>query len=400
MEVLYKVSTERIAALQVGTQRSVLEQVNRNAQLNIILGLRGVGKTTFLLQEAKKRQEEKKSTLYISLDDYYFLDHSPMDVIEQFNAEGGEYLFVDEVHYHEHWGRLLKLTFDRYPRLKVWASGSSAIRLYEGKADLSRRGHYYTMPGLSFREYAQRHYLQPIFAKSYTLDELIENRMDIGNTIGKYQGIRQVFHTYLKEGYFPFGLNPNIELKKQINQTIEGIFEVDMKLVEGFDIRDSRKTLAFLKHVAACVPYEVNITNLARTIGLHRNKLVNYIYALEQAGVAILVNDQASKKGSYSKPDKIYLSNPNLYHALNPQLHNPGAVRESFALNQLISLEHEINLHKTADFLIDDKYAIEIGGKSKKLKQIAGLEHGYIFADNLEVAYGKRLPLWMLGFLY
>jgi len=399
MQALYSTSETAIDAIHTN-QRLVLQQVNRNAQLNIILGLRGVGKTTYLLQEAKKRQKENKSTLYLALDDLYFLDNNPMTVIEQFHAEGGEYLFIDEVHYYEYWGRLLKLTFDRYPRLKVWATGSSALKLYEGKADLSRRAQYFIMPGLSFRAYAQRHYNRPIFEKTYSLKEILENGKEIANPIGKHSGIRKVFHDYLEEGYFPFGFDSSVNVRKQVAQTIKGIFEIDMQLIDGFDLRDSRKTLAFLKHVAASVPYEINIAALAKKIGLPRNKLIQYIYALEQADLAILVNDQASKKGSYSKPDKIYLNNPNMYHALNPQLHNPGAVRESFALNQLLSQEHEINLHKTADFLIDDKYAIEIGGKSKNVKQIAGLEHGYIFADNLEVAYGKRLPLWMLGFLY
>ncbi len=400
MQVLYERSARAINEVLLGDQRSILSEINRNAQLNIILGLRGVGKTTFLLQEAYARQNENKSALYFSLDDFYFLDNDPMAVIEQFHAEGGEYLFIDEVHYYPYWGRLLKITYDRFPSLKVWATGSSALKIYEAKADLSRRGHYYTMPGLSFREYAQRHYGKPIFDKPYTLSEIIEHRMELGNTVGRFKGIRQVFHDYLKEGYFPFSLKHNIDVRKQIRQTIESIFEIDMKLIDGFNIRDSRKTLSFLKHVSASTPYELNITKLAGTIGLGRNKLSQYLYALEQADLAILVNHPKSKKGSYSKPDKIYLSNPNLYHALNPSLFNSGAVRESFALNQLKSRDHDINLHQTADFEIDDKYVFEIGGKSKNEKQIVGLEHGYIFADNLEVAYGKRLPLWLLGFLY
>lgn len=402
MQELLISSTRKINDVQPQHQRPILQQARRDAQLNVILGLRGVGKTTFLLQEAKKFMDQHKSVLYISLDDFYFLNHHPMQLIEQYHAEGGEYLFIDEVHYYEHWSRLLKRTFDTYPRLKVWATGSSAVKVYEGKADLARRGHFYIMPGLSFREYAQSQYKngRPQLEQPYTLEEIIENRMDIANDLRKLPGIRKVFHQYLQVGYFPFALDDRADHLQLLRQTIQSIFDSDMKVIKEFDLRDGRQTLSFLTHIAASVPYKFNVSNLAKKIGLPRNKLTQYIYLLEQADLVYLLNDQSESKSSYAKPEKIYLSNSNMYYALNPSENHIGSVREAFAMNQLIMSEHEVSLHPTADFLVNNKYAIEIGGKSKNLKQIAGLEHGYIFADNLEVAYGKRLPLWMLGLMY
>lgn len=381
-------------------QRKVLEHVNRNAQMNIILGLRGIGKTTFLLQEAQKRLAEKKSTLYISLDEYYFLENRAIDVIEEFHASGGEFLFIDEVHYDPHPGRLLKITFDRYPRLKVWATGSSALQIYQGKADLSRRAHYYEMPGLSFREYARNHYSNKILDQTLSIPELINEGIEIANEVGKLQGIRKVFHDYLNHGYFPFNLNPEVQKEQQIQQLIEAVLNIDMKLVDGYDTRDARQTLKFFRHMVTSAPYDLNISKTASALGFTRNKVINYLFYLEQAGLMESLNVASAKKGSYSKPDKIFLSNPNFYYAMNMAGFNEGAQRESFALNQLLTQTKDISLHEKADFLIDEKYVFEIGGKSKNEKQIAGLEHGYIFADNLEVAYGKRLPLWLLGFLY
>lgn len=52
------------------------------------------------------------------------------------------------------------------------------------------------------------------------------------------------------------------------------------------------------------------------------------------------------------------------------------------------------------DFLVDGKFTIEVGGQAKGFEQIAGVDNSYIFADDIEMPYGRKLPLWLAGFTY
>ena len=79
---------------------------------------------------------------------------------------------------------------------------------------------------------------------------------------------------------------------------------------------------------------------------------------------------------------------------------NEGTEREAFFVNQL-SQNHVVEYSKTsADFTIDHQYTIEVGGRSKDGKQIAGLADSFIAADGEEFVLGNKIPLWLFGFLY
>ena len=399
MKSLYSISAHVAQIAQQLPFRNILSHVNWEAQLNVILGLRGVGKTTLLLHQLVQRQIKKQKALYISLDDFYFLDHSLWAVIEQYHKEGGEYLYIDEVHYHPHWDRAVKLAFDRYPRLKITVTGSSSLKLYQSKADLSRRGHFYTMPGLSFREYLLlKHKIN--LGESHTLDEITNNAIEISQEISKTPGILRYYKEYSTQGYFPFCLNTNINTSRQLKQLVENIVDVDMSIIGSFTINERRQILKFLKYLVSRSPYELNISKVATILGIDRNKVLSHLYALEQADLLHFINQKESKKGNMSKPDKLYLTNSNLYYALDNSNYNIGSMREAFVLNQLHMSEHEVSLHPTADFEIDEKYVFEIGGQNKKRKQISNLEHAYILSDNIEHAYNQYIPIWMMGLLY
>jgi len=96
------------------------------------------------------------------------------------------------------------------------------------------------------------------------------------------------------------------------------------------------------------------------------------------------------------KPNKIYLENPNFNFALKA-VPNPGTVRETFFLNQLHNAGHNVELPEFKyDFLIDEKYIVEVGGKNKTVtdKQV------FIAADGIETGWANTIPLWIFGFLY
>ena len=100
-----------------------------------------------------------------------------------------------------------------------------------------------------------------------------------------------------------------------------------------------------------------------------------------------------------NKPEKVYLNNSNLIYALSGDNANIGTVRETFFFNQL-NEKHKITYPSKADFLVDNKFVFEVGGKNKNQKQIIGLKDAFIVADNIEYAYKNTIPVWMFGFLY
>ena len=98
------------------------------------------------------------------------------------------------------------------------------------------------------------------------------------------------------------------------------------------------------------------------------------------------------------KPDKIYLNNTNLNYAYCKES-KIGAIRETFFANQL-QLSYEVTIPSKGDFLVDDKYLFEIGGKNKKFSQIKDIPNSFVVADNIENGFGNKIPLWLFGFLY
>ena len=43
---------------------------------------------------------------------------------------------------------------------------------------------------------------------------------------------------------------------------------------------------------------------------------------------------------------------------------------------------------------------IEIGGKNKDDEQVRGEKEAYLILDNMKIGFGKKIPLYLFGFLY
>jgi hypothetical protein len=99
------------------------------------------------------------------------------------------------------------------------------------------------------------------------------------------------------------------------------------------------------------------------------------------------------------KPEKIYLQNTNLAWLLSENKPDTGNLRETFFFSQT-EVRHRVTSSKFGDFTIDDAYTFEIGGPSKTAEQIRGVPNAYIAADGIKGGAGKKIPLWLLGFLY
>ncbi len=386
-----------MASVPVLHKRKVQGSMNPSWRLNGVFGARGVGKTTLLLQTLKDLKKQGEEVLYVRLDDLYFLNNGLYELADEFRKNGGGFLYLDEVHKYPNWATELKNIYDSMPGLKIMFSGSSVIGLAKNKADLSRRALMYNLPGLSFREYLLLTGIAdlPVLKLPEILDSAAGYAADISTQIPVIKHFRQ----YLRSGYYPFFLESGRDYLLTLEQVIRTVIEVDFLHVDQFDSTKSRQILTLLKVVAASAPFIPNISKISAKTGLHRQTTLMYLQYLETAGLLTLLNQRNKSLSRLQKPDKLFLHNPNLFYALSPEYVNAGSLRETFAVNQL-SVMHEVALHSRADFVIDDKYVFEVGGKNKKMDQLSDQPQAYLLLDDIETAYKKRIPLWLLGFIY
>ncbi len=364
-------------------------KINWENRIVAILGARGVGKTTLLLQQIKLNYDITKA-LYVSADDFYFSTNTLYDLAYQFQLNGGENLFIDEIHKYPNWSKEIKMMYDNLPKLKIVFTGSSILDLYKGTDDLSRRVITYHLQGLSFREYLNLS--QGLCLKSYSLEEILQNKVEL-------KGVEfplMHFKNYLKQGYYPFFNEPDYTQK--LNNILNMTIETDIPMYAKMNVSTAYKLKLLLSIIAKSVPFKPNFTKISELVDVHRNQIVDFLYYFEKAGISMQLRDKTEGLRMLGKTDKIYLDNPNLMYAIGSTATDLGNVRETFFLNQM-SLEHTVTSHFSADFQIDDAI-FEVGGKSKTKKQIFDLKNAFIVKDDIEYGYMNTIPLWHFGMSY
>ena len=403
MDTLFRKHDRLLANTSMDIVRDQMNQIHWNAQIISIMGPKGVGKSTLLRQYVKRNyQIGDRRSLYCSADSVDFSTRTLVELAEQFFINGGELLIVDEIHKYKpgtsDWSKEVKEIYELFPKLKLIVSGSSLLKLKEGDADLSRRAIKYTMPGLSFRE-ALRFYHGLDFPK-WTLEDILTHPFDLWEMVTSKCKPVVHFKEYLEKGYYPFLLEGEGEYFTRIEQVVNYIIETELPQICKVDVANIRKLQALVKLIAEEVPFELNANKIAGSMEIGRDTVVEYLKYLGDAKILNLLYSDRKKTGKLSKPDKVYLENPNLLYAIAPDKVEIGTARESFAINSL-SESHLVEYGKAqGDFKIDSKYTFEIGGRSKDFSQIAGIPDSYIFADDWDMPDGAKLPLWMLGFLY
>lgn len=361
-----------------------------------IKGARGTGKTTLLLQKLKELNLSPIEATYWSLDDFFFTSHSLGETAESFYKKGGKYLFLDEVHKLENWAKHIKNLYDFYPDLRIVFTGSSIIDISKEEADLSRRVLMYSLFGLSYREYLSFNDLNDF--TSISLEDILSTDRNWFNMFPPDFRPLSHFQSYLEFGYYPFSLEDRDGYATRLQQLVRMIVEYDMAELKGFDIRNAKKMLQLLNVIASNVPFQPNISSIAAKSDIHRNSVHSYLHFLEQAQLIKLLYPSGISIAVLQKPEKIYLDNTNLAFALSPTKPNTGNLRETFFISQ-VAVRHNLAFPKQGDFLVDDIFTFEVGGKDKSIKQLQNATQGYGVSDNLEFPVGK-LPLWIFGFLY
>jgi len=397
MEQIKQKFYEKYARVQTQTVRNFIRTIDWNDRLIGIKGSRGVGKTTLLLQYLKQNYKADNSTLYVSLDDFYFAENRLYTLADLFYKKGGKLLAIDEVHRYVDWATELKTIYDDMPDLKIIFTGSSLLHLQRAKADLSRRAVMYEMYGLSFREFLM--FETKTDLPIYTLNEIIENHVDIA--IELVQKIKPLvfFENYLNYGYYPFYLENKKTFHQRLSEIILTILEVDIPQFEQIQTSHLVYLKKLLKIVSNSVPFKPNMSALSERTGISLNTMKNYFSYLNNARLLMLLYVKNEGINRLNKPEKLYLENSNLMFNLLDQTPNIGNIRETFFLNQIEKL-YSVNASKQADFVVNNKYTFEIGGKNKTQRQIQNIENSYIVKDNIEIGSDNIIPLWLFGFLY
>jgi len=376
-------------------KRYFFDMVDFNEQLIGIVGARGVGKTTFLLQYLDSLDISDEKKLYFSVDSILGYDISLFEIAEDFSNLGGKVLVIDEIHKYKNFEIELKEIYD-FLDIQLIFSGSSAIILEHKKADLSRRAVLYRVKGLSFREFLELK-LDKNF-KKYELREIFDNHVAISKEITKEIKPLEQFREYLKFGYYPFYFETPNTYYLKLEETTNVVIESDLPIIYNIEPNNITKLKQLVAYICNSKPYELNITNLSKKIGINRKTLYLYIHYLTVGDIFIKVLPKTRGDSIFLKPSKLYLNNTNLSYAYcNTQ--DIGTLRESFLVNQVYK-NYDIRYSKIGDFLIDNKYIIEIGGKNKSFQQIKNISNSFVVADNIEIGFGAKIPLWLFGFLY
>ena len=390
MNALYEYQQLILSQINISFLRYKYYELDWTHRVFGIVGPRGVGKTTMVLQYIKQ-QLSLQDSLYITLDHIYFSTHTLIDVADKFYKEGGKHLIIDEVHKAFNWSVQLKQIIDSYPNMQIIFTGSSILDIYRGVADLSRRAPIYEMQGLSFREYLVLYH--DIQTPTWNLDDLINQRVTLPNV----EHPLPLFNDYLKRGYYPFERIAS-DFSTNLMQVINRTMETDIPLYANINISVARKLQNLLVVIAESVPFKPNYKKLAEVTGISRNDIADYIYYMERAGMLMSLHDTTQGIRSIGKSHKLYVDNTNLMYVLSPENIDKGNLRETFFLNQM-RVKFPVIASQKADFEIGN-YVFEVGGKNKNQKQLDNNPNGYIVKDDIEFGYRNVIPLWTFGLTY
>lgn len=369
--------------------RYMFSRIHWNRQMFGLVGPRGVGKTTMFLQYIKEHYDERRM-FYVTADHVYFSTHSLLELADEFSREGGQQLFIDEIHKYANCSRELKQIYDSYPDMMVAFTGSSILDITKGEADLSRRAPIYQIQGLSFREYLSLY--KKIEMPVYTLDDILNHKAEIHGVPHPLP----LFSDYLKQGYYPFAGDPEFEML--LHQSVTQTMEVDIPQYANMNPSTGRKLKKLLSVIAQSVPFKPVMDSLATIIGVSRNVLPDYFLFMEKAGMIGQLRDSTGGVRGIGKVEKVYLDNTNLAYLLAEESTDIGNIRETFFYNQM-RVTTDVISSRISDFEIGGK-TFEVGGKKKGKKQIESAQEGYLVRDDIEYGTDNIIPLWAFGLTY
>lgn len=374
-------------------------QLPWDARMLCIRGARGVGKTTLLLQRiAEAFPTGSNQALYVSLDELWFNDNRLIDLADYHYTHGGTHLFLDEVHRYpqDSWAQEIKNIYDRYPGFHVVFTGSSILKIDQSQADLSRRCLFFTMQGLSFREYLDFTGIAKF--QSVSLDQILGDHVSLAAGITRQVHVLQYFEEYLRHGYYPFYKELVQGYEMALRQMVVNVIEQDIPQADSVEQSTINRIKRLISLIARTSPFTVNVSRIANTLECDRQTVHKLLRTMQRASLINMLFKGKNNMRQLVKPEKVYLENTNLIYALAGDI-NIGTVRETFFANQMFNA-HELAFSGNGDFLVDNTHTMEVGGHRKSFEQIKDMPDSYLAVDDIEIGNGNRIPLWLFGFMY
>lgn len=395
---MLELSGRRINSVSLTTRRFLLDKIDWRDRLISIIGSRGTGKTTLILQHIQESfSSGSDAALYVSMDNLWFESHSLTELAEMHYQNGGTHIFIDEVHYLKNWQKIIKNLYDDFPKLHIVYTGSSLLKNDYASGDLSRRQITYALPGLSFREYL--YFEQAVQTDAVFLADLFEKHVSLAMEITGKIKVFKYFSEYLVSGYYPFYKEVFTGYDTRLMQITNQVLESDYPAVEPINYSTIQKIKKMLYILAQSCPQTPNMSELFRQLETDRNQGLKMLYILEKANLLNLLSSEKSSLKNMARPDKIYCDNTNIMYSLTEKI-DTGTKRETFFLNQIRSAGYPVLYPEQGDFLVDGRYLFEVGGKGKRFTQIKDIPDSFLAVDGEEIGRKNRIPLWMFGMLY
>ena len=399
IQELYANSHRLVSQVSIEHKRYLFKQLPWDTRMLCIRGARGVGKTTLLLQRiAEAFPAGNNQALYVSLDELWFNDNRLIDLADYHYIHGGTHLFLDEVHRYpqDSWAQEIKNIYDRYPGFHVVFTGSSILKIDQSQADLSRRCLFFTMQGLSFREYLDFAGIAQF--QSVSLDQILADHVSLATGITRQVHVLQYFEEYLRHGYYPFYQELVQGYEMALRQMVVNVIEQDIPQADSIELSTINRIKRLISLIARTTPFTVNVSRIANTLECDRQTVHKLLRTMQRASLINMLFKGKNNMQQLVKPEKVYLENTNLIYSLSSDI-SIGNVRETFFSNQLFS-SHELAFSGSGDFLVDNTHTIEVGGHRKSFEQIKDMPNSYLAVDDIEIGNGSRIPLWLFGFMY
>lgn len=382
--------------------RYLYEKFDLSNRLTGLVGPRGVGKTTMLLQYIKNNlMDQPKRTFYFSADHIHFSDVTLYSFIEDlYLTNHTTHFFIDEIHKYKNWSQEIKNLYDGFPDITLIFSGSSSLDLIKGTYDLSRRAKMFHLPGLSFREYilfTTGQYIAPV-----SLENILNNDNDLDSITANLAGAKGLFSDYLSKGYYPFIQENPLAYYEKILAVIDKTIYEDIANFYSLKTENLQLFKKILSFLVSITPGNVNIHNLGRNLKVDDKTISNYLGILEETGLVRLIYPAEHGNQGLRRPEKIFLNNTNIQYALESQLTNSieiGTIRELYFIQSIKNAGKDVFHSKDGDYIVEDN-VFEIGGRNKTRRQIKNINNSFVVKDNILSSKIGEIPLHYLGFLY
>ena len=333
---------------------------NKNERLIILSGLRGVGKTTILLQlynYLRNKNINKEDILYFSTDEVKsYLGKSISDIISTFvekihqtslvELKKPKFIFIDEAHFDKNWSEAVKVVYDNTENIFIIVTGSSAL-LLEMSTDTVRRSKKEFLFPLNFSEYISLKYkIYPPKNTSKILKNLIFNGPEYLKNAKEFEKelnakllklptqTKKEIQNFLICGGFPFGLNRKIEdtLEKVFN-TIDRTINKDLPIVYPYMTKTTNSIKRTLFFLAFKKPGELSIVKLANRLNISPNQVRQILEGLEKTQLIFSVKPYGEAGKIAKKPWKYYFATPTIPSAIKYEI---GKLFDNDFLGKLI----------------------------------------------------------------